>query len=197
MGSLGETQPVLNNLVLLRRLPSQIFEGFVAQLLRSHFYITDSEPYKHALLYYRKVAWARLSAAGVTEVRSALGLEPMAQSAVARAVCSTRLAGGFCVGAGGSLGVAAIRLLPKVSGMRPIADLSRKRKSMRSAAMTSPNPVALRGLRDAVVSPSAGVLSASPLHSSIPNVSINSLLHVVHDVRLRMCSRAGNCPYRR
>jgi hypothetical protein len=175
-----------------------LFESFVVAILRSHFYVTDSEPYKLALLYYRKVAWARLASEGAAEVRSALGLEQMPISAAAAAVATAGGAGN-AAGAGGSLGVANIRLLPKAHGMRPIADMARGQKVMRTSVGTSPHghmadgsgaAAAGGGGGGAAAGGAAPVLAAAAASvatrvAAVPNVSINSMLAIVHEVRER------------
>lgn len=47
---------------LVRRWVFWLFSALVLPLLRSHFYVTDSEVYRNRALYFRKALWATLVA---------------------------------------------------------------------------------------------------------------------------------------
>lgn len=86
--------------------------GFVTPLLRTSFYVTDSEVYHHRPLYFRRETWDRLSDAAVLQLRQTLKLLPLEPAAAAAAIGTT------------SLGVAGMRLSPKRSALRPIMNMA-------------------------------------------------------------------------
>lgn len=94
-----------------------LFSKLVIPLLRTHFYITESEPHKQKVFYYRKPAWRQLAALSVRQLAGPGG--PYRQVAAGEAEA-------LLAKAGRSFGPAELRLLPKANGMRPIARLGVK-----------------------------------------------------------------------
>jgi hypothetical protein len=94
-----------------------LFSKLVIPLLRTHFYITESEPHKQKVFYYRKPAWRQLAALSVRQLAGPCG--PYRQVAAGEAEA-------LLAKAGRSFGPAELRLLPKANGMRPIARLGVK-----------------------------------------------------------------------
>jgi Telomerase ribonucleoprotein complex - RNA binding domain len=82
----------------------------VSHLLKSHFYITESEIRKNTPLYYRKPTWARLRHENLDKLKQSLALSPITKP-------DPR-----------SLGFARLRQVPKASSMRPIMNLSASSK---------------------------------------------------------------------
>ncbi|GLI71540.1 hypothetical protein VaNZ11_016772 [Volvox africanus] len=91
---------------------SWLMKDLAVPLLRANFYVTESEPYRQQVFYYRKPVWARLQGAALEDLK-ATRLQAISRSE-ARRVLSSR-----------PLGPARLRLVPKMSGMRPIVNLSR------------------------------------------------------------------------
>ena len=96
--------------------PPQVLNGLVVPLLRTHFYATESEPFKHRVLFFRKPVWAAAASDARRSLVQTLKLQRVAE-ATARRLLDTKQA----------LGVARVRLVPKATGMRPIMDLSLRR----------------------------------------------------------------------
>ncbi|KAK9842467.1 hypothetical protein WJX81_001464 [Elliptochloris bilobata] len=87
-----------------------LFNGLAIPLLRAHFYVTESEAYRNLVFYYRKPVWARLRKSALDALRSTL-FTPVTAEAARRCLQARQL------------GFARIRLLPKRTGMRPIANM--------------------------------------------------------------------------
>lgn len=106
-------------------------------LLRSGFYVTESEPHRQAVFYYRKPVWSSLAREGLRQLTSSCftRLRPVAAAAVLQ---------------GRLIGVAALRLLPKRAGMRPIARLSASSRARFRVAGMARGEGRRRELRPAV-----------------------------------------------
>ncbi|KAG1670365.1 hypothetical protein FOA52_000125 [Chlamydomonas sp. UWO 241] len=87
-----------------------LFSDIVCPLLRSCFYATESEPYKQLVFYYRKPVWVKLQEAALQDLVSQRFRAMPARDALA---CLQQR----------ELGIARVRLLPKMQGMRPIVNL--------------------------------------------------------------------------
>ena len=140
----GRTGPVTSYLARRRRL-RRWFRFLLAELavplLRAHFYCTETEANRNRMFFYRKGVWARLTAAHLaattedegretkTPVPKLLGsvpVDPAAAATVAKKPYarlkkpSARYALQRHL-----LGFSRLRLLPKHSGLRPVAMLGR------------------------------------------------------------------------
>jgi telomerase reverse transcriptase len=96
----------------LAKLVRFIFGALLLPLLRSHFYVTEGEPHRGRVFFFRKPLWARLRAAAAPALRAVFA--PLRAGRAAALLRSGR-----------TLGVAPLRLLPKRAGLRPIANLGR------------------------------------------------------------------------
>jgi hypothetical protein len=90
-----------------------LFSDFVVALLRSAFFVTESEFSGKQVLYYRKPVWARFRN---------LSLHKLIQQQHQYQELSQAEARGRLT----QLGVSALRLLPKATGVRPIATLCKQ-----------------------------------------------------------------------
>ena len=95
----------------LAKLLLFVMRQLVAPLIRCHFYVTEGEPFKTHVFFFRKPLWARLRAKAMRSL--ATMYTPLKH---ARAHVMLR---------GRTLGVSALRLVPKRQSMRPIVNLSR------------------------------------------------------------------------
>lgn len=96
-----------------------LMQKIVMPLLRNHFYITESAVHKNKVFYYRKPLWKQLvvSDLGVSNSKNVLkGMFHPITAQQAEAFLSNRF----------GLPASKIRLIPKVSGMRMIANLSQR-----------------------------------------------------------------------
>ena len=125
----------------LRRWMRWLVAELAIPLLRSHFYCTETESHRLRVFYYRKGVWARLTAAHL----AAMTEDPAGETRASLAVGGERLGEGHPAAAGGGgaayrrmprrrarlllqrhlLGFARLRLLPKATGLRPVAMLGR------------------------------------------------------------------------
>ncbi|CAG8906413.1 unnamed protein product [Penicillium nalgiovense] len=90
-----------------------IFDSILIPLIRSHFYVTESQTHRNRLFYFRHDMWQRLTKQPFGDLKATMfeELEPdQAQRVLARR----------------SLGFGALRLLPKSTGFRPILNLRKR-----------------------------------------------------------------------
>jgi telomerase reverse transcriptase len=92
-----------------------LFEQLLIPLLRASFYCTDSEPLLNRVLFYRRPLWEVLQRTALDELRRAQFQELGPEEVRALAERGRR-----------TLGVGLLRLRPRVIGLRPIVNLSRK-----------------------------------------------------------------------
>eukprot|EP00850_Spirogloea_muscicola_P002133 SM000008S22222 [mRNA] locus=s8:563663:569830:+ [translate_table: standard] len=92
-----------------------VFNLLVIPLIRSHFYVTESETHRQLVFYYRKPVWARICATAHQD----LGASIYERLTPARARCMLQR----------RLGFAKVRLLPRFNGVRPLANLSAKTRA--------------------------------------------------------------------
>lgn len=97
--------------LLLQKVMRWYFLCFLIPLLRSIFYITESEFSSKRLLYYRKPVWSIFRTLGMKKLTSTQFKE-MSENQVKK-LMETQ-----------DVGLSRLKLLPKTTGMRPIAMLS-------------------------------------------------------------------------
>ena len=103
-----------------------LFTEVIVPLLRGHFYVTEAENHRQNVLYYRKPVWAKIQMLSLNHLvaKSYKRLDP----ATVAAVLEKRV-----------LGFSHIRMLPKHSGVRPIANLSSKTRCTLPLMIRGPN----------------------------------------------------------
>ncbi|KAJ9228282.1 hypothetical protein DTO271D3_5664 [Paecilomyces variotii] len=104
---------------LLHELVYYIFDSLLVPIIRSHFYVTESQMHRNRLFYFRHDIWRMLSADPLAHLKSSM-LEEMKRDK-AEQILKRR-----------SLGYSTLRLLPKGSGARPIVNLRRRTVKMRT-----------------------------------------------------------------
>lgn len=90
-----------------------LFDSVVIPLLRTNFYVTESQTHRNRLFFFRHDVWRRLTEQPLAELKSSV-FEELKPDA-ARRVLGRR-----------SLGYSSLRLLPKTTGVRPILNLRRR-----------------------------------------------------------------------
>jgi len=135
-----------------------ILRGLAVPLLRSHFYCTEGDGLKGTLMFYRKCDWARVQSFGIESTVRRLHLRKLGSDG------PNHMEGGrsnrgtnpmsapppqsgpdvFALPAP-PLGLAAMRLVPKRIGWRPVANLANKR-AIPAAALTRDAAAAVRRL---------------------------------------------------
>ncbi|KAJ5952017.1 uncharacterized protein N7479_010430 [Penicillium vulpinum] len=98
---------------LLHEFIFWIFDSILIPLIRSHFYVTESQTHRNRLFYFRHGLWQQLTHQPFGDLKATMfeELEPDQ----AKRVLDRR-----------SLGFGALRLLPKSTGLRPILNLRRQ-----------------------------------------------------------------------
>lgn len=98
---------------LLHEFIYYIFDSILIPLIRSNFYVTESQIYRNQLFYFRHDVWRHLTLQPLATFKTTLFEE------MKRADAERRLGGR-------SLGYSSLRLLPKTTGVRPILNLRRR-----------------------------------------------------------------------
>lgn len=98
---------------LLRETMRWVVCGFTIPLLRSIFYVTESEIFGKCVLYYRKPVWSIFRSLSISKLTSTQYQEITQKQTAALLE-------------GQQMGLSRLKLLPKASGVRPIAMLSRR-----------------------------------------------------------------------
>ncbi|GFF73759.1 telomerase reverse transcriptase [Aspergillus udagawae] len=98
---------------LLHEFIYYIFDSILIPLIRSNFYVTESQIYRNQLFYFRHDVWRHLTLQPLATFKTTLFEE------MKRADAERRLGGR-------SLGYSSLRLLPKMTGVRPILNLRRR-----------------------------------------------------------------------
>ncbi|KAL3695661.1 hypothetical protein R1sor_009737 [Riccia sorocarpa] len=88
-----------------------LFTNLVVPLIRCHFYVTEIENHRQNVFYYRKPVWAKLRSKALKDLLTR-NYKKLSKKSVAEALD------------GKTLGFSQVRLLPKRSGVRPIANLA-------------------------------------------------------------------------
>ncbi|KAK9368966.1 Telomerase ribonucleoprotein complex RNA binding domain-containing protein [Lipomyces kononenkoae] len=105
-----------------------LFDSLIPSIVRGHFFVTDSATTRNRLVYFRHDVWHRLSQPALNKITSTMFDEVPMKLLTTIADDKTR-----------RLGFAAIRLLPKATGVRLIMRLNKKglRKSVNKQALGS------------------------------------------------------------
>jgi telomerase reverse transcriptase len=92
-----------------------VLESLVIPLLRATFYVTETEFGANLVVYYRKPVWSVFRAMSLEKLLKEQFVEIDTSEAISRLSSQT-------------MGFSRLRLLPKATGVRPIAHLSRREK---------------------------------------------------------------------
>lgn len=98
---------------LLHELIYYIFDSLLIPLVRTNFYVTESQVHRNRLFYFRHDVWRKLTEQPLADLKSTVFEE--IKKGTAQQILAQR-----------SLGYGALRLLPKASGARPIVNLGRR-----------------------------------------------------------------------
>lgn len=98
---------------LLQEFVYFLFDTIVTPLLRTNFYVTESQTHRNRLFFFRHDVWRRLTEKPLAELKNSVFEELKPDTA--RRVLGRR-----------SLGYSSLRLLPKTTGVRPILNLRRR-----------------------------------------------------------------------
>lgn len=144
-----------------------VFKGFIIPLLRSCFYVTETEFDARELHYYRRPVWALFRAlsfdklttttkTGVNQLKR--HFKPLSHSQAKQSLLKQHM------------GVSKLRFLPKSTGMRPIAQLSRCARfefPRLTKATSTTNPTSSDGFRSSI--PKRPRIEKHPTPGSCPS----------------------------
>lgn len=100
-----------------------VFDSFLIPLIRSNFYVTESNAHRNRLFYFRHDVWRMLTEPSLSTLKVNM-FEEMPTERTSKLLAVR------------SLGFSKIRLLPKKQGIRMIMNLKRRQQVMRYGAMT-------------------------------------------------------------
>ncbi|KAJ9299612.1 hypothetical protein DTO271G3_2496 [Paecilomyces variotii] len=143
---------------LLHELVYYIFDSLLVPIIRSHFYVTESQMHRNRLFYFRHDIWRTLSADPLAHLKSSM-LEEIKRDKAERILARR------------SLGYGTLRLLPKSSGARPIVNLRRRTVKERTGrkALLAPSI-------NSVLAPLSSVLNyEKAAHPGIFGAGMNSV----------------------
>ncbi|EEP82887.1 predicted protein [Uncinocarpus reesii 1704] len=95
-----------------------LFDSLLIPLIRSNFYVTESNVHRNRLFYFRHDVWKKLIEPSVAQLKATV-FEEVKKETAARTLSR------------GALGCGSLRMLPKRAGARPIVNL-RKRAAVKS-----------------------------------------------------------------
>ncbi|OXV06383.1 hypothetical protein Egran_05849 [Elaphomyces granulatus] len=99
-----------------------IFDSLLIPLIRSNFYVTESQVHRNRLFFFRHDVWRRLTEQPLANIKSSM-FEEMKRERAHRIL------------SGRSLGYGSMRLLPKAVGARPIINLRRRMVGKKTAIL--------------------------------------------------------------
>ncbi|OKL61688.1 hypothetical protein UA08_02399 [Talaromyces atroroseus] len=98
---------------ILHEFVYYIFDSLLIPLIRTNFYVTESQVHKNRLFYFRHDVWRSLIEKPLIDMKSSM-FEEIKRDKVSRVLGSKKLSW------------SAVRLLPKATGVRPIINLRRR-----------------------------------------------------------------------
>ena len=110
--SLSRTDHESSNFLALKVL-RWLFRGFIIPLLRSNFYVTETEFSGKQVLYYRKPVWSLFRCLAMKKLLQKQFYELTESEARKRSILQ-------------KMGFSQLRLVPKPTGVRPITHLSKR-----------------------------------------------------------------------
>jgi telomerase reverse transcriptase len=149
---------------ILSELLYYVFDSYLIPLIRSHFYVTESNAHRNQLFYFRHDVWKSLSEPALDALKLGMFEE-----------CSTSELGNAM--ARRALGASKVRLLPKEVGMRPIINLRRRVQRDKNG------PQALGKSINSILTPAFSILNFEK--ASRPSM-LGSALFSVDDIFLRL-----------
>lgn len=98
---------------ILHEFVYYIFDSLLIPLIRTNFYVTESQVHKNRLFYFRHDVWRSLIEKPLADIKTSM-FEEIKRDKVSRVLQSKQLSW------------SAVRLLPKATGARPIINLRRR-----------------------------------------------------------------------
>nr|DAA35191.1 TPA_inf: telomerase reverse transcriptase [Helobdella robusta] len=114
-GWMSEIRNNSERLQLLARLHYWLMSSYVMGLIRSYFFVTDSDIYKNKIFFYHKPVWKKICQKAISESQRRGLLKEISKELAESSVSS-----------GKSLGFAKVRFTPKLSSVRMITNMKKK-----------------------------------------------------------------------
>ncbi|XP_046572024.1 telomerase reverse transcriptase-like [Haliotis rubra] len=92
-----------------------LLNSFICPVIKSFFYVTNTNIYRNRVVYYRKSVWIRLHTRTLTALKQKKMMSPITQTKVEHLLDS-----------GQALGISYLRFLPKLTSLRPVVNMGRK-----------------------------------------------------------------------
>jgi len=108
---------------LLAEFMYWIFDSYIIPLIRTNFYVTESNHDKNKLYYFRQDSWKRLTEPTILELRTTM-FEEMPRDFLRQMITAP-------AASKNPLRFSQVRLLPKQSGFRPIMNLRKRPEIVR------------------------------------------------------------------
>lgn len=107
-----------------------VFDSILITLIRTNFYVTESNVHKYRLFFFRQDVWRKIAEPAIMSLKASMFEDVKLEHA--RQILDSR-----------SLGFSQVRLLPKETGVRPIMNLRRRatKKGYKSILGNSINSV--------------------------------------------------------
>lgn len=113
-------------LEIFHELLYYVFDSLLIPLIRSTFYVTESNSHRHRVFYFRHDVWKMVSERAMHAIKDGM-LEELKVADVQRSLDSKQL------------GFSQIRLLPKGSTLRPIMNLRRRYPTKHNRKILGPS----------------------------------------------------------
>lgn len=132
-----------------------IFDSFLVPLIRSNFHVTESNPHRNRLFFFRHDVWRSLSEPVLSSLRQTMFEEVPTERA--NRILDSR-----------ALGFSQIRLLPKEAGVRPIMNLRRRVMNRRNGRVILGRSI------NSIMAPVYNMLSYEKVRAPLYNLLICS-----------------------
>ena len=109
-----------------------VFDSFLIPLIRTNFYVTESNAHRNRLFYFRHDVWKTIAEPALSEIKTSMFEE--IKMAHAEPILGAR-----------KLGCSQLRLLPKRDQLRPIMNLRRRAEAKNSGRLVGPSINAVLG----------------------------------------------------
>lgn len=153
---------------LLHEFVYYIFDSILIPLIRTNFYVTESQIHRNRLFYFRHDVWHLLTEKPLQDLQSSM-FEDLKGDKAQRALARR------------SLGYGVLRLLPKPTGVRPILNLRRRMMQRTSAGKKS----FLGPSVNSIVTPIANMLNYERVRKP---AALGSALQSVGEMHFRLKS---------
>lgn len=125
-GQKASRTDILKRQELFHELLYFVFDSVLIPLIRSNFYVTESNTHGNQLFYFRHDVWRLIAEPSMTNIKDTMFEEMKTNEALETL-------------GGRRLGFGQIRLLPKGNKLRPLMNLKRRIASKGSSATLAPS----------------------------------------------------------